>query len=99
MNWRGVISGLGIDVHFRLLERLFVSGPINEDNETDDVGMFIAGVHRTLDEGEKQMAEIIKQQLIYDIAVELSTICDGVSANSSLRDEQVQYLMLVYIVL
>ncbi|CAG8781609.1 13945_t:CDS:2, partial [Racocetra persica] len=35
------------------------------------------------------VAEMLKQQIIYDIAVELSTICDGIGDNSSLKDEEV----------
>ena len=89
-NLRGVIAGLGIDIHFRLLERIFITGPVSEDNEADDVGLFLAGGFRVLDQNEKMFAELIKQQIVYDVAVELSTICDGISANSSLEDEQVQ---------
>jgi hypothetical protein len=92
MNIRGVIAGLGIDDHFRLLERIFVTGPINEDNETDDVGLFLTGGHRILNENELQLAEVLKRQIIYDVAVELSIICDGNNDNSSLGDAQVQYL-------
>ncbi|CAI2181200.1 9451_t:CDS:10 [Funneliformis geosporum] len=89
MNIRGVIAGLGIDDHFRLLERIFVTGPISEDNETDNVGLFLTGGHRILDENERQLAEILKRQIIYDVAVELSIICDGNNDNSSLEDAQV----------
>ncbi|RHZ55702.1 hypothetical protein Glove_411g12 [Diversispora epigaea] len=92
-NLRGVIAGLGIDIHFRLLERIFITGPINEDNETDDIGLFLTGGFRILDEGEKQLAEVLKQQIVYDVAVELSTICDGIAANSTLKDEQILEMM------
>ena len=87
---RGVIAGLGIDIYFRLLERIFITGPVSEDYEADDVGLFLAGGFRVLDESEKMFAELIKKQIVYDVAVELSTICDGISANSSLGDEKVQ---------
>ncbi|RHZ76590.1 hypothetical protein Glove_195g36 [Diversispora epigaea] len=93
LNLRGVIAGLGIDIHFRLLERIFITGPINEDNETDDIGLFLAGGFRILDEGEKQLAGVLKQQIVYDVAVELSTICDGIAANSTLKDEQILEMM------
>ncbi|CAG8594211.1 3574_t:CDS:10 [Paraglomus occultum] len=92
-NLRGVIAGLGIDIHFRILERIFVTGPVSEDDKVDDVGLFLAGGFRVLDENEKKFAEFIKQQIVYDIAVELSTMCDGISANSSLGDEQILEMM------
>ena len=91
MNMKGIIAGLGIDFHFRILERVFVTGPISEDNE-DDIGMIFAQRHRILDENEQQIANLLKQQIVYDIAVELSTICDGTGDNSSLGDIQVRIL-------
>ncbi|CAG8563514.1 4005_t:CDS:10 [Ambispora gerdemannii] len=93
MNLRGVIASLGIDIHFRLLERIFVTGPFSEDNETDDIYLFLTGGHRILNESEKQLAEILKQQIVYDIVVELSIICDGIGSNSSLGDVQVLEMM------
>ena len=92
---KGVIAGLGIDIHFRLLERIFVTGPINDDDETDDLNLILANRHRILDESERQIADILKQQIIYDVAVELSTICDGAGDNSSLGDTQVLSLSLI----
>ena len=84
---KGVIAGLGIDIHFRLLERIFVTGPINDDDE--DLSLILANRHRIIDENEQQIANILKQQIVYDVAVELSTICDGANDNSSLGDTQV----------
>ncbi|CAG8611064.1 9026_t:CDS:2, partial [Paraglomus occultum] len=52
-NFRGVIAGLGIDIHFRILERIFITGPVGEDYEADDVGLFLARGFRVLDKGEK----------------------------------------------
>lgn len=88
-NLRGVIGGLGIDVHFRLLERVFITGPIDDDAEADDVGLFCSGGNRIITEDERKLAELLQQQLVYDIAVEVSTICDGIGDNSSLEDSQV----------
>jgi hypothetical protein len=85
-NVKGVIASLGIDIHFRLLERIFITGPISE---TDDISLFLTRSHRILDESEQRLANILKQQIIYDVAVELSTICDGIGDNSSLGDMQV----------
>ena len=85
-NVKGIIASLGIDIHFRLLERIFVTGPISE---TDDISLFLTRSHRILDESEQRLADKLKQQIIYDIAVELSTICDGIGDNSSLGDTQV----------
>ncbi|RIB02718.1 hypothetical protein C2G38_852692 [Gigaspora rosea] len=93
INLRGVIAGLGIDNHFRILEMIFITGPLNEDNENNDISLFLNGGHRILDDREKQVAEILKQQIIYDIAVELSTICDGIGGNSSLMDEEILVMM------
>ncbi|CAB4376229.1 unnamed protein product [Rhizophagus irregularis] len=59
------------------------------DNETDDVGLFLTGGHRILNENELQLAEVLKRQIIYDVAVELSIICDGNNDNSSLGDAQI----------
>ncbi|CAG8676650.1 7529_t:CDS:2 [Ambispora gerdemannii] len=73
MNLRGVIADLGINIHFRL----FVTGPFSDDNETNDIYLFLI-----------VLVEILKQQIVYDIAVELSTICDGIGNNSYLEDVQ-----------
>ncbi|KAF0497155.1 hypothetical protein F8M41_020779 [Gigaspora margarita] len=93
INLRGVIAGLGIDNHFRILEMIFITGPLNEENENNDISLFLNGGHRILDDREKQVAEILKQQITYDIAVELSTICDGIGGNSSLMDEEILVMM------
>ncbi|CAG8692003.1 15791_t:CDS:2, partial [Dentiscutata heterogama] len=78
INLRGIIAGLGIDNHFRILEMIFITGPLDDDEEINDIDLFLKGGHRTLSDKEKQVAELLKQQIIYDIAVELSTICDGI---------------------
>ncbi|CAG8559145.1 137_t:CDS:10, partial [Acaulospora colombiana] len=69
------------------------TGPLNEDNESDDIYLFLSGRHRMLNEQEKKLAETLKQQIVYDVAVELSTICDGVGSNSSLGGEQTLVMM------
>jgi hypothetical protein len=87
VNLRGVIASLGIDVHFRLLDRIFTTRLANEHNETTG-----GEVHDgRLDVREQALAEILKQQIVYDVAVELSTICDGISGNNSLGDNQVYF--------
>jgi hypothetical protein len=68
-NMKGVISSLGIDNHFCLLERIFVTGPISE---IDDTSLFLTRSNRILDESEQWIANILNQQIIYDIAIELS---------------------------
>lgn len=40
-----------------------------------------------------EILEVLKLQIIYDVAVELSTICDGIGFNSSLGDYQVLDMM------
>ncbi|CAG8596904.1 6522_t:CDS:10 [Cetraspora pellucida] len=40
-----------------------------------------------------EILEVLKLQIIYDVAVELSTICDGIGYNSSLGDSQVLEMM------
>ncbi|CAG8610492.1 5214_t:CDS:2, partial [Racocetra fulgida] len=50
--------------------------------------LFLKGGHQILNDKEKQVAEILKQQIIYDIVVELSTICNGIGGNSLLKDEE-----------
>ncbi|CAG8560064.1 29581_t:CDS:10 [Gigaspora margarita] len=93
INLRGIIAGLGIDNHFRILEMIFITGPLDDDEEVNDIGLFLMGGHRILNEEEKHVAELLKQQIIYDIAVELSTICDGIGGNSSLKDEEILVIM------
>ena len=86
INLKGIIASLGIDTHFHLLGKLFVTG---FDSDTDSVRTFHTDDHRKLDDKEQRIAEILKQKIVYDVAVELSTICDGVGDNYSLEDEQV----------
>ncbi|CAG8825265.1 24608_t:CDS:2, partial [Racocetra persica] len=74
INLRGVIADLGIDNHFRILEMIFITGSLNENDKINDIDLFLKGGHRILNDKEKQVAEMLKQQIIYDIAVELSTI-------------------------
>ncbi|CAG8761794.1 2587_t:CDS:2, partial [Dentiscutata erythropus] len=74
--------------HFRILEMIFITGPLDDDEEINDVNLFLKGSHQILNEKEKHVVELLKQQIIYDIAVELSTICDGIGGNSSLKDEE-----------
>ncbi|CAG8473379.1 3850_t:CDS:2 [Paraglomus occultum] len=56
----------------------FITGLVSEDYEADDVGLFLARGFQVLDQGEKMLADLINQQIVYDVAVELSTICDGI---------------------
>ncbi|CAG8500812.1 17105_t:CDS:10 [Dentiscutata erythropus] len=93
INLRGIIAGLGIDNHFCILEMIFITGPLHEGEETYDIDLFLKGSHRTLNDKDKYVAELLKQQIIYDIAVELSAICDGVGGNSSLKDEEILGMM------
>ncbi|CAG8794795.1 20849_t:CDS:2, partial [Gigaspora rosea] len=72
---------------------IFITGPLDDDEEVNDIGLFLMGGHRILNEKEKHVAELLKQQIIYDIAVELSTICDGIGGNSSLKDENLRRLV------
>lgn len=95
-NVEGVIGAVGIDIQFRLLESFFVTGPVTEDGGGDDIALFISGHHRTLSDKERKLAEIVKEQILYDIVVELSTICDGIGGNSSLGDSQVSVILLFW---
>ncbi|CAG8626772.1 6848_t:CDS:10, partial [Paraglomus brasilianum] len=90
VNLRGVIASLGIDTLFHLLGQIFVT---RFNTDTDSVRSFPTSDHRTLDSREQQIAEIIKQKIVYDVAVELSTVCDGIGDNYSLEDEQVLEMM------
>jgi hypothetical protein len=58
---KGVISSLGIDNHFFLLERIFVTGPISE---IDDTSLFLTRSNRILDESEQWIANILNQHSV-----------------------------------
>ncbi|RUO96058.1 hypothetical protein BC936DRAFT_142697 [Jimgerdemannia flammicorona] len=70
-NLKGVI-------HFRLLEKVFVTGPIAA-----------SGGSRMLTEEEQTFAEMLKHQVVYEVAAELLTIYAGIGNNSSLSDLKV----------